>query len=145
MSHKYAHLSFEQRVKIQLLKDKGTPVVQIAKEVGCSRQTIYIYNELKRNASPTYAKYTATQAQKRAEERKKVLRKKLKIENHPEMEKTIIQLLTRYRWSPEIIAKELEKKNKKQVVFAECIYQYIYRKKKTGVDYTDYLLFTGRS
>lgn len=139
MSRQYTHLSFEQRMKIQLLKEQGVNVQQIAKDVGCSRQTIY--NELKRNASPTYGKYTATQAQKRAEERKKVPRKKLKIENHPEMERTIIQLLTQFRWSPEIIAKELEKKNKERVVSAECIYQYIYRqwKKKEGVDYTDYL------
>lgn len=69
MSRKYKQISFEQRVVLQTLlsqikRPSGQPnISQIAREMNISRQSIY--NELKRNSSPIYKKYTATEAQKR--------------------------------------------------------------------------------
>jgi IS30 family transposase len=153
MSRKYKQISFEQRVVLQTLlsqikRPSGQPnISQIAGEMNISRQSIY--NELKRNSSPIYKKYTATEAQKRRNERRKNSNKPYLIENHPKLQEYIHKRLKQDGWSVEGIVKRTnkwEKETKEQIGKIPCIetiYRYIYRQAKDGgEDLRVYLRFS---
>ncbi|GIV29512.1 MAG: IS30 family transposase [Bacteroidia bacterium] len=137
MQRKYKQLTFEKRVAIQTFLQENYPITQIAEKVGCSRQTIY--NELKRNGSPKYGKYTATQAQERRNKRRVNSNKKPMIDQNKKLQAILKEKFSQ-KWSPEMIVHRLrrEKKlgnkelEKLSIPCKETIYQFIYRRGKEG-------------
>lgn len=145
MRRKYKQLSCSQRYVIEIMLKQNKKIREIALEIGVSPSTII--REIKRNGSPIYGKYTAEQAQKRRDERRKNSNKKPIIENNPDVEKYIREELGK-GYSPEMIEKRgrLEKEAGllKEVSFIPCketIYGYIYRfyKEKEDITVLDYL------
>lgn len=145
MKRKYKQLSLSQRYVIEMMLKQNKKIKEISLEIGVSPSTIN--REIKRNGSPIYGKYTAEQAQKRRDERRKNSNKKPIIESNPCVEKYIREELEKGR-SPDMIEKRgrLEKEAGllKEVPFIPCketIYSYIYRcyKEKKDITVLNYL------
>ena len=147
MSRKYKQLSLAQRHQIEFLLKQGKTIRAIAQEIGVNPSTIS--REIKRNSSPIHGKYTAEQAQKRRDNRRKNSNKKYMIENNPSVEKYVREKL-KEGYSPEMIEKRgrMEKVEHtdrsvskagllKDVPFIPCketIYCYAYRSYKEKND-----------
>lgn len=134
MSHKnYKHLSFKERVSIELYRNDSLGVNQIAKKLNRSPSTIS--REIKRNPWEFMnTQYNSTGAQRYYKTRIKTATKRVSF-----MILTEVQIYVESRiklgWSPEIIAGRMKFENYEYPVSHETIYQYIYKKKPELIKY----------
>lgn len=122
-----AHLTQEQRYKIEAFKKAGYKNTEIADEIGVDKSTIG--RELKRNSDSRNGVYRANLAHKKA--RKRIKEKPKKISFTKTMESRIIDLLSNQEYSPEQIV-GISKKESIEMVSHERIYQFIWNDKKQG-------------
>ncbi len=123
--NKYKHLSYEQRIRIEVLLKQGVKKDTIAEEVGIHRSVLY--RELSRNKQKRGG-YNAGWAQQISEERKErfICPRKL---TKPVV-KTICEKLNQ-EWSPEQITGYCKSKGI-DMVSHQTIYQYIDQDKEKG-------------
>lgn len=118
----YAHLTKEQRFKIQSWKELSLSQAAIASQLGKDRSTIS--RELQHNSYPS-GRYDAMHADKLMRVRRENgKRKTKKLVKDPRLRRAIITKL-KYKDSPEQVAGKRKRLGKKYVVH-ETIYQYIY-------------------
>ena len=126
MPEGYHHLTRDQRCQLCTLKNRGESTINIAKQCGMHRSTIY--RELQRNGKKQG--YTYQQVQEKAFERKRAVawqRRKMK-----EPLVAIIESKLLLQWSPEQISGWLKKQLGNRAVSHETIYKYIWRDKYLG-------------
>jgi transposase, IS30 family len=119
----YTRISYEERVKIELLLSQGKKRSEIALTLKRPRSTIN--REIERNSGSIYR---SELAQLNASQGNKIKHKGSKIQKDPLLEYKIILHLKQH-WSPEQISKRLRqvyKNNKRFHVSHESIYTYIY-------------------
>ena len=121
-----AHLTLEQRYKIEAYRSTGTSISGIADLVGKDKSVIS--REISRNADQRSGIYKAVLADKKAMGRHKSKRKKYTLT--AEVEVTILYYLTQ-DYSPEQIVGRA-KIDKVKMVSVERIYQYIWDNKRRG-------------
>lgn len=126
MGQKYEQLKQEDRERIFVLFSSGKSQKEIAVIVGRNKSTIS--RELQRGGIVSHRKglqYFASQAQRRAEERKKKSRKVAYVRKNPILQRRIEDSIHQ-GWSPEQIAGFLKYRDKSLYLNPESIYQYIY-------------------
>ena len=123
----YTQLSFKERVVIETFLAKGESVANIARFLNRKYDTVS--NEIKRNSSKLNSKgktiYKAKEAQRKYLQRRKNSKRSCRIiENNKDLEKLIINKITKKQWSPEQIAYR-----NNNIISFKSIYRYIYRLK----------------
>lgn len=121
-----AHLTLEQRYKIEFYRNTGSSISEIAQFVGKDKSVIS--REIKRNCDQRSGDYKAILADKKATNRHKTKLKKCTLT--PEVETHILYYLNQ-DYSPEQIVGRA-KIDKKVMVSPERIYQYIWENKRKG-------------
>lgn len=123
----YTRISFEERVKIELLLSQGKRPAAISAAINRAKSTVT--REIKRNSGSSYraalADMNAQYGQKNRHRGSKILQNAF-LEYY-------VQLRIRQGWSPEQISNRLKKvksKSKCMQVSHESIYTYIYLKAK---------------
>jgi transposase, IS30 family len=123
---KNKHLTSEQRNPIQVLLQTKTPVKIIAQLLDTDKSTIY--REINRNKMKR-GSYSANFAQQRATERKERFGRPRKFT--VQVQKLVVEKLTKEQWSPKQIVGFAELNNL-PMVSHERIYQFIRQDKKEG-------------
>lgn len=119
---KYNQLGQKERDRIFLLKKKGLTNVAIALQLGWDKSTIG--REIKRNLHQKFHQYLPDTAQRKADKRKGLNRKRRYLEKQPELKRWIIRKLKK-GWSPDLIAGRFKESG--PIYFnQESIYQFIY-------------------
>jgi len=121
-----AHLTLEQRYKIEAYRNSGSSISEIAELVDKDRSVIT--REIKRNSDKRSGIYKAALADKKAINRHKVKHKKCTLTS--EVEANILFYL-KQDYSPEQIVGRA-KIDKRAMVSTERIYQYIWEDKRKG-------------
>lgn len=131
----YKHITPDQRNELSALKRTKTKQKKIAQLLEKNRTTIY--RELLRNKNED-GKYDARSAKQKTKKRRiKSNQRFRKIENNKWLRAYIIRKLKKY-WGPEQIAGRLKKdykNNKEKQIGKDCIYKYIYGKRKDLAKY----------
>lgn len=133
-----AHLTLEQRYKIEAYKNSGTSISQIAEFVGKDKSVIS--REIRRNADQRSGVYKADLADKKANIRHKTKNKKRTFT--ADVEVNVLHYLTN-DYSPEQAVGRAKIDNVK-MVSTETIYQYIWRDKRKGGGLYRYLRTKGK-
>ncbi len=133
MSRTYAHLSLDERRKLDRWRDAQISVSEIAEKLGRARSTVY--RELKRNhfADPSMPKvvgYFCMAAQKMAENRRRSM---TKLQRHPGLRDDVVQKI-KAGWTPEQIAGRLRLNGAPVRVCHETIYRYVYSREADPKD-----------
>ena len=123
--NKYNHVSYEQRIRIEVLLKQGVKKNKIAVEVGVHRSVLY--RELNRNKQKRGG-YNAGWAQQLAEERKDRFTCQRKLSE--QVQKTIREKLS-MEWSPEQITGYCKSKGI-EMVSHQTIYEFIAQDKEQG-------------
>lgn len=123
MQNKYIQLTLQEREKIFALRARGKTATNIAEILGRNKSTIS--RELRRNRAPTYNRYSAHSANKRAALRIGRRGRKSKLANKA-LRQFVVKMLLKEQWSPEIIANQTTKKFPKDSISHETIYKFIY-------------------
>lgn len=139
MKKKYNQLSSEERDKIAILRAKGIPIGDIAKQIGRNKSTIS--RELNRNSTSIYNIYLPHRADERAKERKREAGKRDRLKNE-QIRKYVIKKLKK-GWSPEQITGRIQMDLPGLNISHEAIYQYIYDPKIRNE--TNLVLYLARS
>ena len=113
------HLTLEERDRIAQLRHRGADQKEIAQAVGRCASTIS--RELRRNR--TDGEYSAAQAQREAERRRRERPLVRKLEN-PEINETVRSGLA-HEWSPEQIAGRMQQQDSDCCVSPQTIYTWI--------------------
>lgn len=121
-----AHLTLEQRYKIEAYKKAGKSLTEIADYI-CKDKSV-VSRELKRNSDKRNGVYKADLGQRKTDQRHKEKRKKIRL--NESVKTTIIDYLNQ-DYSPEQIVGR-SKLEAKEIVSVECIYQFIWENKKRG-------------
>jgi transposase, IS30 family len=121
-----AHLTLEQRYKIEVYRNAGSSISEIAELVDKDKSVIS--REIKRNSDQRSGVYKAVLADKKALNRHKVKLKKCTLTS--EVEANILFYLKK-DYSPEQIVGRA-KIDKRAMVSTERIYQYIWENKRKG-------------
>ncbi|WP_281635332.1 IS30 family transposase [Flavobacterium marginilacus] len=121
-----AHLTLEQRYKIEVYRNAGISISEIAELVDKNKSVIF--REIKRNSDQRSGVYKAVLADKKALNRHKVKIKKCTLTS--EVEANILFYL-KQDYSPEQIVGRA-KIDKRAMVSKERIYQYIWENKRKG-------------
>ncbi|WP_418615816.1 IS30 family transposase [[Ruminococcus] torques] len=127
-------LTRADRIKLEALKKAGLKVVEIAKQLGVHRSTIY--NELKRGEYEhrnsdytTEMRYSPDIAQKKAEENLKVRGTQLKIGNDIDFANYIEDKIINEDYSPAAVLGELKAQGRQQdfntTICVTTLYSYI--------------------
>jgi IS30 family transposase len=127
MSKSYTQLSFEDRVKVDLMRKEGKSMRAIATALGRSASTIS--RELARNSRATNqypAGYEAQRAEARTHRRRR-WDARFKLSRDPQLRAHVRQRLEA-GFSPEIIAGELRLHCGTCVISHEAIYRFIYHR-----------------
>jgi IS30 family transposase len=135
---KMAHLTLNQRYKIELYHSMDRKLSDIAEYVGKGKSVIF--REIKRNSDERSGVYKAELAQKKTEIRHKNKAKRTDFD--AEIEANILYYLS-MDFSPEQIVGRSEKEGKKMVSI-ERIYQYVWSDKKKGGRLYKYLRTKGK-
>ncbi len=131
MGKKYRHLSIDERERIAQLRNKGTGLSEIARQLGRDKGTIS--RELKRNGAPVYRSYTPCRAQQRSDERRQLASRRERIRDETIRQYMHEKLVA--GWSPEQISGRLPLEHRRLSISAEAIYQYIYDAKTEDREY----------
>ena len=125
MSHRYRHLDFDERRRIDRFLAQRVPIDEIARRLGRHRSTLY--RELKRNrfVDPGYSEldgYWHTIAHRRAAARRK---RRMKLLRHRDLLQAVAAKLGA-GWSPEQIAGRLRRDQSPVRICHETIYRFVY-------------------
>ena len=123
MQKQYIQLTLQEREKIFALRARGKTATDIAEILGRNKSTIS--RELRRNRAPTYNRYSAHSANKRATLRIGRRGRKSKLANK-QLRQYVVKMLLKEQWSPEIIANQLTKMFPGYRISHETIYKFIY-------------------
>jgi IS30 family transposase len=126
----YKRLSYEERIKIEILLEQGKTKAEIARYLERSKSTIT--NEVKKYSGTSYE---AKKAHTFSEYITRGKHRGSKIERNINLEYYII-LRLKQRWSPAQISQRLREKypnDKRMQASHESIYTYIYLKAKSGL------------
>ena len=129
MKH-YRHLTQEQRYTISAQMRTTKSMSQIAREIGCTRQTVW--REITRNTG--LRGYRPKQAHDKAVQRNQTAAQQRSTHQLTAFGLTYIEHLIRQRWSPEQTHGALTAAGWLNVPSHEWIYQHIYRDKRQGGD-----------
>lgn len=125
---KYQQITTGERYTLSALRKQGLPVIQIAKEMGRHKSTIY--REIKRNFSPSNHCYRPPEADSMARARR---RRSRRNRHYSENDFLLVRKLLRQKWSPEQIVGHIRRfKLMKRRLSHETIYQDIWREKSLG-------------
>jgi len=135
---KYARVTYGQRCQILALIQAKVSVLEISKQLGFHKTTIYreIRRNMSRIPSSWQSQYHPLRAQGLMLDRKKNCRRKVKID---EDVKDKIEEFLKLSWSPELIAGRLRREK-----ICKISHQTIYRYIRHNPIYEKYLLFYGR-
>lgn len=133
-----AHLTLEQRYKIEAYLNAGKCVTEIADYVGKHRSVVY--REIKRNSDKRNGLYRASLAERKTTSRHQCKYKLCRLD--AEVECNILYYLS-LDYSPEQIAGRAGIEDKK-MVSTESIYNYIWNDKRRGGLLYRYLRSNGR-
>jgi IS30 family transposase len=125
MKKTYKRLSFEERVKIELLLNEHFSPTQIAEKLDRTKTTIT--REINKYPKGKYDAYFATANAVGLASDKHYLKSKINL--NQTLKKYVYQCIQR-KWSPELISKilKIEHPNDKSMQLShECIYLHIYR------------------
>ncbi|PLS30301.1 Transposase, partial [Bifidobacterium margollesii] len=161
MTKVYSHLSAEERVRIDELRNReGLGVRQIALRIGRDKSTVsrelrrglwfasnendsyrpYRPKRLKTGAWTARPFYSALTAQRKAETRARRSRKPLRMAYDPLLSWVMDAL--RKGWTPELIEGRLKIEwpdDPRMRISHECLYQWIYAKPQKALDLRQYL------
>lgn len=123
MTNNYTHLSYEERVVIQVMRQQGKSIREVSREL--SRDPSTISRELRRNEQfadtrviyPIYAQMKANGRRKRAYRKPRLKTRTL--------QSYVVRKLQQ-GWSPQVIAGRLKHLKRKVTVSHEAIYQFVY-------------------
>lgn len=121
-----AHLTLEQRYKIEIYRNLGSSISEIADFVG--KDNSVISREIKRNADQRSGIYKASLADRKAKFRHKTKHKKCTL--IAEVEVNILYYLTQDLSPEQIVGRA--KIDRAKMVSIERIYQYIWENKRRG-------------
>ena len=133
-----AHLTLEQRYKIQTLREEGLSLKEIAEKVGKDKSVIS--RELQRNCDKRNGAYRADLAQRKYRER---LEQKPKSQKFTEQIKETVTRFLQKKYSPEQIAGRCKLEGKPYVSL-ETIYQYVWADKRQKGKLYEHLRHRGR-
>lgn len=120
----FKQLCESERLEIYCLLDQGCSQAGVARELGRSPSTIS--RELQRNINERMDEYLPDTAERKAQARKKIIRKKNYVSRNPKLKQFIESKLTsNERWSPEIISNNFPESSGLSYSH-ESIYQYVY-------------------
>jgi len=128
MGKQYRHLSIDERELIAQLRNEGTGLSGIARQLGRDKGTIS--RELKRNGAPLYNSYTPCRAQHRSDERRRTASRRERLRDGTIRQYTREKLFA--GWAPEQISGRLPLEHRGLGISAEAIYQYIYDAQTEG-------------
>ena len=134
---RYKHLTIEERYHIQAYKKAGYKNNMIAKDLGVSESTIS--RELKRNSSSQTRSYSAINANKVSNTRRKYASKKSNLKMDIKL-KNIIKNYIIKDWSPEQISKRLKEVSIANISHVR-IYQYVAQDKLSDGELYTHLRF----
>ena len=123
---KYEQLNLEERCTLATLRVQGMGVVEIAKELGRHRSTIY--REVERNRAPHDGYYRAVRAQEHAVARRSRSRRNRRFGRK---ELKVVEGLLRRRWSPEQVSGHLGRSGK-LAISHETISRHVWEDWRAG-------------
>ena len=115
-------MRIDERERIAQLKNEGTGLSEIARQLGRDKGTIS--REVKRNGAPLYNSYTPCRAQHRSDERRRTASRRKRIRD--EIIRGYVHEKLFAGWAPEQISGRLPLEHPGLSISAEAIYQYIY-------------------
>jgi IS30 family transposase len=133
-----AHLTQEQRYTISCMLKQGYNKSEIARAI--TKDKSVVFNEIKRNSDNRSGIYDDDLANRKAAKRQKEKAKNIRFTRFIQDE---IELLLRADYSPEQVVGTL-KKQEKETVSVERIYQHIWEDKKNKGDLHTHLRRQGR-
>ena len=133
-----AHLTQEQRYTISCMLKQGYNKSEIARAI--TKDKSVVFNEIKRNSDNRSGVYDDDLANRKAAKRQKEKAKNIRFTRFIQEE---IELLLRADYSPEQVVGTL-KKQAKETVSVERIYQHIWEDKKNKGDLHTHLRRQGR-
>jgi IS30 family transposase len=123
---KYEQLTLEERCTLAALRGQGLGVLEIAKELGRHRSTIY--REVERNRAAHDGRYRAVRAQEHAVARRSRSRRNRRF-GRREMRK--VERLLKRRWSPEQVSGHLGRSGELSISH-ETIYRHVWEDWREG-------------
>lgn len=120
----YNHFTLEERESLYLLLKLGKKIIEIAKEL--NRDKSSVSREIKRNSNKKTGQYNVWGANSLYLKRRKKSKRSYRIQKGTELYEYIKDKLIQY-WSPEIIAKEWNKKHPEDTISFSTIYNAIKR------------------
>lgn len=123
MNTHYTQLTLQEREKIFALRARGKTATEIAHVLGRHKATIS--RELRRNRAPTYNRYSAHSANRRAAQRLKRRGRRPKLANKT-LRRKVVKMLLKEQWSPEIVAHHLTHDVSATPISHETIYRFVY-------------------
>lgn len=138
MARHYVHLTYAERKLIGVLRLQRKSIAEIATILGRSRSTIY--RELKR--FPHHGNYEASRVDARANRMHRKQRRPYKM-MVPEIAAYVKAGLEKL-WSPEQIAGRLRREGRRFSISHQCIYDWLYRDKKSGGTWCRFLRINRR-
>jgi len=130
---KFNHLTKEERDKIAVLKAQDLSTSQIGAELGRDKSTIS--RELRRNKKSNNGEYLSGKAEEIAKSRWSSRHKKERLKS-PEIREYVEEKL-KLGWSPELISGRLKIDKPGLSISHEAIYQYIYKKKRISLVFSE--------
>jgi len=122
MHKEYHHLSLKEREGIDMMRRQGISVRQMAVVLGRSPSSIS--RELRRNRSHVYDCYMDHRAQERADKRRNMASRRMRLKN--DAIRDYVESKLKQDWSPEQIAGRIEIDHSGLSISHEAIYQYVY-------------------
>jgi transposase, IS30 family len=122
----YRHLVIEEREELAIGLNQQKSIIEISKELGRHRSTIY-REKHRNNATQNTVKYRANRAQLRSDERKGESHKRTRLKNkviQEYVEKHLVE-----DWTPELISGRLSMEIVGQKTNYESIYLWIYKER----------------
>jgi IS30 family transposase len=119
---RFKQLTPQERDRIYQLFQDGKNQAEIAKALGRNKGTIS--RELRRNWHQIFDEYLPDTAQRKADRRKALGRKRHYLDRFPRL-KTHVLVMIKAGWTPDLIAGELQRRGARYLA-KESIYQFIY-------------------
>jgi IS30 family transposase len=132
---RFKQLTPQERDRIYQLYQNGKTQAEIAKELGRNKGTIS--RELRRNWHQIFDEYLPDTAQRKADRRKAVSRKRHYLDRFPGLKAHVLARI-KAGWTPDLIAGEL-RRQKARFLAKESIYQFIYSLEGRKLNLRQYL------
>ncbi len=127
---KYKHLSFEERIKLQVLLEEKNTITGIS--IKLKRNKATVSREISRNKNQNSYEYGSNFAHQKSKSRKKYSCKKQWLKNRNTRE--LVAELIQEQHSPRTVVKILKDKYNLQTNY-ESIYQWIYKNRPDLIDF----------